>query len=278
MTPRELIRCTSESFRNAGIPDPENDAALLLAHLTGRSALELRLDSFTETETSVISAYRELAGKRMNRIPLQYLIGEAPFFRRLFKVDPRVLIPRPETELLCEWALEILEDVSSPRILDLCCGSGCIGLSLKAERPDASVTLSDLSRDALNVSAVNAVRLSADVVIRQSDLLDDLRGSQFDLVISNPPYIPSGACASLQPEVMREPLIALDGGPDGCDLYRRIIRDAGSVLVPGGRLLMELGIHESETIASLLTEHGFTGIEIRRDYAEIDRMVLAVLP
>ena len=278
MTPRELIRCTSESFRNAGIPDPENDAALLLAHLTGRSALELRLDSFTETETSVISAYRELAGKRMNRIPLQYLIGEAPFFRRLFKVDPRVLIPRPETELLCEWALEILEDIPSPRILDLCCGSGCIGLSLKAERPDASVTLSDLSRDALNVSAVNAVRLSADVVIRQSDLLDDLRGSQFDLVISNPPYIPSGACASLQPEVMREPLIALDGGPDGCDLYRRIIRDAGSVLVPGGRLLMELGIHESGTIASLLTEHGFTGIEIRRDYAEIDRMVLAVLP
>lgn len=278
MTPRELIRYTSESFRDAGIPDPENDAALLLAHLTGRSALELRLDSLTETESSVISAYRELAGKRLNRIPLQYLIGEAPFFRRLFKVDPRVLIPRPETELLCEWALEILEDVPAPRILDLCCGSGCIGLTLKAERPDASVTLSDLSRDALNVSAVNAVRLSADVVIRQSDLLEDLRGSLFDLLISNPPYIPSGDCASLQPEVMKEPLIALDGGPDGCDLYRRIIKDACSVLIPGGRLLMELGIHESGTIASLLAEHGFTGIEIRRDYAGIDRMVLAVLP
>ena len=154
MTPRDLIRNTANRFLSAGIPDPENDAALLLSYLTGRTALELRLDSDSETDSALFSAYQDLAEKRMNRIPLQYLIGEAPFYRRLYKVDPRVLIPRPETELLCEWALDILKDFRYPRVLDLCCGSGCIGLTIKAERPDAVVTLSDPVDEALLRSAV----------------------------------------------------------------------------------------------------------------------------
>lgn len=278
MTPRDLIRNTANRFLSAGIPDPENDAALLLSYLTGRPALELRLDSDSETDSALFSAYQDLAEKRMNRIPLQYLIGEAPFYRRLYKVDPRVLIPRPETELLCEWALDILKDFRYPRVLDLCCGSGCIGLTIKAERPDAVVTLSDISSDALNVSAVNAVRLSLDVSICQSDLFSAFNGSFFDMIISNPPYIPSDDCRRLQPEVMNEPRLALDGGPDGCDLYRRIISSAGSVLSSGGKLLMELGINESVPISLLLSEYGFTGIEVRKDYAGIDRMILAVLP
>ncbi|MER1994824.1 MAG: peptide chain release factor N(5)-glutamine methyltransferase, partial [Eubacteriales bacterium] len=232
MTPRELIRRTAEQFRSCGIPDPENDAALLLSHLTGRPVLELRLDMDTHPDPALLSAYQQLTEQRLNRIPLQYLLGEAPFYGRLFKVDSRVLIPRPETELLCEWALDILKEVPSPRVLDLCCGSGCIGLTVKAERPDARVTLSDLSEDALNVTAVNAVRLATDVTVRRSDLLEELSGSAFDLIISNPPYIPSSVCDDLQPEVMKEPRLALDGGPDGCSLYRRIIETAPSVLVP----------------------------------------------
>ena len=278
MTPRELIRRTSESFRAAGIPDPENDAALLLSHLTGRNMLELRLDTETSADSSLISAYHILAQKRLERIPLQYILGETSFYGRMFMVDPRVLIPRPETELLCDWALEILKDVPSPRILDLCCGSGCIGLTLKSERPDASVTLSDLSSDALNVAAANAGRLSLDVSFRHSDLMDSLSDLSFDIIISNPPYIPSDDCVSLQPEVMKEPVLALDGGADGCDLYRRIIRKAGSVLVARGRLLMEIGIHEADIISSLMEMHGFTGIEIRRDLAGIDRMIFGALP
>lgn len=278
MNTRDLIRHTAERFRSGGIPDPENDAALLMSHLTGRPALELRLDTGTRPEPAVLSAYLELAEKRLDRIPLQYLLGEAPFYRRMFKVDPRVLIPRPETELLCEWALEILKDLTSPRVLDLCCGSGCIGLTIKAERPDALVTLSDVSADALNVSAVNAVRLSLDVAIRQSDLLEAFSESGFDLIVSNPPYIPSSECSRLQPEVLKEPRLALDGGPDGCDLYRRIAETAGSVLVPGGRLLMELGILEADYLASLLSGYGYTGIEVRRDYSGIERMILAVSP
>lgn len=278
MTPRELIRTTAKRFRNSGIPDPENDAALLLSYLTGRPVLELRLDTDTLLDSSLVSSYMNLADKRLSRIPLQYLVQEAPFFGRLFKVDSRVLIPRPETELLCEWALEVLKDIPLPRVLDLCCGSGCIGLTLSAERPDAIVTLSDLSEDALNVSAVNAVRIAPSVSIRRSDLLEGLSDLSFDLIISNPPYIPSDECGQLQPEVLKEPRIALDGGPDGCDLYRRIIRSAGSVLVPGGKLLMEIGINESYYLSSLLCDQGYCDIEVRTDYAGIDRMILAVFP
>lgn len=278
MTYRELIYSTAKRFRAAGIPDPENDAALLLSHLTGKPVLELRLDMDTEPDPGVLSVYGELVENRLNRTPLQYILGEAPFYGRMFKVDPRVLIPRPETALLCKWALDTLCNVPSPHVLDLCCGSGCIGLTMKAERPDSDVTLSDISSDALNVTAVNAVRLSLDVSIRQSDLFQNLSGAKFDLIISNPPYIRSSDCDTLQPEVLKEPRLALDGGYDGCDLYRRIIRDAGSVLVPGGTLMMELGIHEADTLSEMLSDHDYTGIQIRNDYAGIDRMILATLP
>ena len=278
MNPRKLIRKTASRFQAAGIPDPENDAALLLSRLTGRRPLDLRMDEGTELTSAVTAEYEDLVIQRLKRIPLQYLLGEAPFFRRFFLVDSRVLIPRPETELLCEWALELLADLSAPSVLDLCTGSGCIGLTLKAERPDAFVTLSDISRDALDVASANADRLSLVVALEQKDLLDGFAASSFDLIISNPPYIPAADCACLQPEVNHEPLLALLGGADGCDLYRRIIRTAGPVLKPGGSLLMELGIHESDILVSLLQNEGFTDIQIRQDYAGIDRMILAVHP
>ena len=278
MTPRELIRRTAEQFRRAGIPDPETDAALLLSHLTDRPQLELRLDLTSELDSDTVRGFGKLTEKRLMHIPLQYLLGEAPFYRRMFLVDHRVLIPRPETELLCEWALEILKSFSSPRILDLCCGSGCIGLTLKAERPDANVTLSDLSPDALDVAAANASRLAQEVSFRQADLLEGFEAASLDLIVSNPPYIPSVDCDTLQPEVLREPRLALDGGPDGCDLYRRIAAGAKTVLVSGGKLMMELGIGESPYLSSMLADLGYQDIRIRKDYAGIDRMILAVNP
>ena len=172
MTCRELIRRAAENFRAAGIPDPVNDAALLLSHLTGRPPLSLRLDDETVPDPSVIASFTSLAERRISRIPLQYLLGEAPFYGRMFRVDSRVLIPRPETELLCEWALDLMKDRPSPRILDLCCGSGCIGITLKAELPSASVTLSDISPDALSLAAENAALLCTDVTLCRSDLSD----------------------------------------------------------------------------------------------------------
>ena len=278
MTPRELIRLTAAIFRTGDIPDPENDAALLLSFLTGIPPLDLRLDTDKELKQGVLSSYQDLSEKRLNRYPLQYLLGNVTFCSRPFHVDDRVLIPRPETELLCQWALEILKNTPSPRILDLCCGSGCIGLTLKAERPDASVTLSDLSADALNMAAENAACLSLEVTLKQSDLFRSLENVSYDLIVSNPPYIPSADCDSLQPEVRYEPRLALDGGADGCSLYRRIIDSSAAFLSRGGVLLMELGFSEAAPVSQLLSEHGFNEIQVRKDYAGIDRMIRAVRP
>lgn len=278
MTPCELIRQTAARFRSAGIPDPENDSALLLSHLTGGVPLSLRLDTDTILDSSLLSSYEQLVQHRLDRVPLQYLVCEAPFCGRFFTVDPRVLIPRPETELLCYWAQEILESIPHPRILDLCCGSGCIGLSLKAMRPDAAVTLSDFSADALAVSAENRRRLALEAELHQGDLLEDFPPSCFDLIVCNPPYIPSPDCEVLQPEVLFEPRLALDGGKDGLDFYRRIITSAMSVLVPGGTLLLELGIHESEAVSALLLNSGYRHIQLRKDLAGIDRMILGIRP
>ena len=193
-------------------------------------------------------------------------------------MDPRVLIPRPETELLCEWALEILRNHPLPRILDLCCGSGCIGITLKAEKPDAFVTCSDLSPDALALAAENAEQLGVDVAFCESDLLDGFATSGFDMIISNPPYIPSAVCNTLQEEVLQEPRLALDGGPDGLSVYRRIIPDSFSSLVSGGILMMELGEGEDSEVENLLIAHSFVSVEFREDLSGIRRMILARKP
>lgn len=278
MTPRELIRLTAVRFRSAGIPDPENDSALLLSSLCGIAPLPLRLDAETVLEQSLLSRYEQLVRQRLKRIPLQYILGEAPFCGHMFLVDERVLIPRPETELLCLWALDVMKEYPAPRVLDLCCGSGCIGLSLKAAYPAAAVTLSDLSSDALAVASENMHRLSLDAVLRQGDLLDGFPPACFDLIVCNPPYIPTADCETLQPEVLLEPRLALDGGSDGLDLYRRLTVSAANVLTPGGALMVELGIHEAGPVSALLSASGYSGIQVRPDLNGIDRMILAFTP
>ena len=278
MNPRSLLLDTAARFRAAGIPDPETDSALLLSFLTGQAPLSLRLDSDTELSAEILESFSEMAERRLAREPLQYITGEAPFFGRVFQVDSRVLIPRPETEELCAWALETLPVSDSCRVLDLCCGSGCIGLTLAAERPSLQVTLSDCSRDALDVAAANAARYSLQVSLRCGDLAEGLPPASFDCVVSNPPYIPSAECRVLQPEVLREPALALDGGADGMDFYRRISDECLRILRPDGILLLELGYGESDAVSSLLAAAGFTGITVRKDFSGIARMMLAVSP
>ena len=275
MTPRLLLHQTAAQFRLLGIPDPEEDSALLLSSLCGRPPLSLRLDSDTELSPEMIVSFHILAGRRIAREPLQYILQEAPFCGRLFYVDPRVLIPRPETELLCEWGHEIISSDGSAEALDLCCGSGCIGITLALNFPSVHFTLSDISQDALEVAQLNASRLGADVVFHQGDLTEGLPDDSFDAVFANPPYIPTEDCAHLQPEVMKEPVIALNGGEDGLDFYRRIVLKSCRVLKPGGFLLMEVGFSEADKVACLLNKAGFTGLMTRKDYNGIDRMIMA---
>ena len=277
MVPALLLRETAKRLRSAGIPDPETDGALLLSFLCGKAPLPLRLDTETELSPALLEHFEALVMRRMSREPLQYITGEAPFLGRVFHVDPRVLIPRPETEGLCRAVLEAYPEGAAADVLDLCCGSGCIGLSLAAERPSFRVVLSDISEDALAVTALNAEHLSVHVSLRCADLAAGLPAASFDCVVSNPPYIPSADCPALQPEVLREPRLALDGGVDGQDFYRRIAAEASRVLRPGGCLFLEIGYGEADGVSMLLASAGFSRISVREDFAGIPRIVSAVV-
>ena len=276
MTPCLLIRNTARLFREAGVPDPETDSSLLLSYLCGKPPLSLRLDTETELTQDQVDSFFSMANRRIRREPLQYIIGETPFLGRSFQVDPRVLIPRPETEELCRWVLDTLPESGSFSVLDLCCGSGCIGLSIAAERPSAAVTLSDISAEALDVASCNASRLQLQVALHQGDLTAGLPQDFFDCVVSNPPYIPSEECIRLQPEVLREPGIALDGGADGLSFYRRIAEQASRILKEKSCLFLELGYGEADAVASLLSSAGFSDITLRNDFNGIPRMLMAV--
>lgn len=273
MNPRALLKATASAFRNAGIPDPEVDAALLLSHVTGQPPLSLRLDMTTALPDDVLTRFDALVSRRLTRQPLQYLLHTQPFLGRDFYVDERVLIPRPETELLAERAIAALREHPHPIALDLCCGSSALAVSMALEVPGAQVHAADLSPDALAVTAKNAELLGASVTLHQGDLFAAVLEIAFDVIVSNPPYIPSADCLTLQEEVRREPLMALDGGTDGLNFYRRIASDAPKFLRPGGVLLLEVGFDQAEAVMALLAD--FADVQAHEDYQHIPRMIEA---
>lgn len=276
MTPRMLLLDAAKRLQAAEIPDPQVDGALLLAHLTGRHPLELRLDEESQLAEETAAAFGTLLKKRLQRYPLQYLTGEANFFGRVFCVDERVLIPRPETELLAEKAVQALKKFPSPaQALDLCCGSGCIGITMALEVPAAAVTLTDLSAAALAVAKDNAETLQAKVIFQQGDLFMAVPGQQFQVIVSNPPYIPDGECSVLQQEVRCEPLTALAGGADGLEFYRRIAKEAPEHLTIGGMLLLEVGWNQAQQVGELLQQAGLDVLSIDQDWQGIPRMITA---
>ena len=273
MNPRALLKATASAFRNAGIPDPEVDAALLLSHVTGQPPLSLRLDMTTVLSDDVLTRFDALVSRRLTRQPLQYLLNTQPFLGRDFYVDERVLIPRPETELLAERAIAALREHPHPIALDLCCGSGALAVSMALEVPGAQVHAADLSPDSLAVTAKNAELLGASVTLHQGDLFAAMPEIAFDVIVSTPPYIPSADCLTLQEEVRREPMMALDGGTDGLNFYRRIASDAPNFLRPGGVLLLEVGFDQAEAVMALLAD--FADVQAHEDYQHIPRMIEA---
>lgn len=276
MTIRETCRAAAARLRSAGVPDPEIDSSALMECITGMSALMCRLSDQQLSEAQE-AAFEALLCRRMTREPLQYILGEQSFCGRLFQVDERVLIPRPETELLAERAAEALRRFPAPaRALDLCCGSGCLGITLALEVPGAQVMLADLSPAALEVSRRNADRLHADVTLHQGDLWAAVQAEKFHLIVSNPPYIPDAECLTLQEEVRQEPSMALKGGADGLDFYRRIAQGLKRHLLPGGRLLLEVGDGQAAAVQALLKAEGADSC-CHRDYQQKLRMVEAWL-
>ena len=272
-TPRSVIRAAAKRLAEAGIPEPAVDASLLLEHLTGIHALRLRLDEDTRLSAETLAAYLDLIGRRARRVPLQWLTGVQSFCGYDFRVTPDVLIPRPETSLLAERAVAIGRGRGGFSMLDLCCGSGCIAVVCALRLPGADVTACDLSDAAIGVAKDNAGRLGAGVRFLRGDLFAAVDGMRFDVIASNPPYIPTADCGTLQPEVLAEPRAALDGGADGLDFYRRIAREAPDHLRGEGTLLLEVGLGQADAVMRLLDRSGFTDITAADDLAGIPRMV-----
>lgn len=272
-----VLEWTIGFFREKGIDQPRLDAELLIADALGVDRMRIYLDHHKPLHPDELTAVRERVRRRGRHEPVAYITGQKGFWTLDLAVDARVLVPRPDTERLVERAIERLKGREAPRIVDVGCGSGAIALALAHERPDATVIGVDRSPDALEVSRHNAAALGLDrVEWRHGDLLAGLDGP-FDLVASNPPYIPSADIDALMPDVARyEPRAALDGGPDGLDLVRRLIPEAAARLLPGGALLIEIGHDQGPAARALAEADGrFEAVQIVADYGRNDRVLEA---
>jgi release factor glutamine methyltransferase len=273
-------------LRAAGIPDARPDARALLSHTLARDHAFLVTHSEAEIAPDALALFRERIARRAAGEPLQYITGRQEFYGLDFEVSPAVLIPRPETELLVEVALELLRETRAPLLCDVGTGSGCIPVTLLSERKDAHAFGLDISTDALAVAARNAARhaVAERLTLRVSDCFAALKQTAlppapFTLITSNPPYIPARDIPQLQREVRdHEPRIALTPGGDedgdGLSIISRLIKDAPRYLVAGGHLLLEIGYDQHEAIAGLVDPNIWASFDIRRDLQGIPRTVV----
>jgi release factor glutamine methyltransferase len=278
----EVLRWTIGRFERHGIASARLDAELLATLAFGRTRVELYTHFDQPLGDPELSAYRGFVQRRMAGESVAYILGRKEFWSLDLQVDARVLVPRPDTETLVEQALELLKGTPDKgralRVADIGTGSGALGLALKKERPGDEIFALDISPEALEVARGNASRLGLDVTFLQGDLVSPLAGlGQFDLIASNPPYIPSPDIAGLLPEVLREPRLALDGGEDGLVLVRRLASDARKVLAPEGALAMEIGAGQAASVMEILRGEGYASIGARRDLAGIERVVFGHL-
>jgi release factor glutamine methyltransferase len=264
-------------------PHPQRaraDAELLLLSVLGKNKAWLMAHGAEEVTAARAASYNELVTQRLAGEPIQYILGEAEFYGLPFRVTRDVLIPRPETEHLMERALELAAAFAEPRIVDIGTGSGAIAVALADQLPSAAVTAIDISAPALAVARENALRNgAARIRFLEGDLLAPVNGESFELVVSNPPYVPAADRASLSVEVREfEPELALFAGSDGLDIYRRLIPAAFAALPPGGFLLLEIGFGQSAQITHLLARSGFAQIEFVADLQGIARVACARRP
>ncbi len=305
MTYGELYRQGRAALEAAGVPEAELDARLLLEWACGTDRNELLAHGDRERSEGEQEAYEGLIASRQERIPLQHLTGVQSFMGLEFSVDEHVLIPRQDTEVLVEEALRNLYD--GMRILDMCTGSGCILISLLHYSNDCQGVGVDISPEALALARGNAEKLlgasacawtgsgsgtagdssqesygwtedrQGRISFAESDLFDRIEG-KFDIIVSNPPYIRSGELPGLMPEVREhEPMLALDGGEDGLDFYRRILAGCREHLCGGGMLFLEIGYDQGQAVSGLMAEAGFVEIHVVKDYAGLDRVACGTL-
>lgn len=287
VTVLEGIQKSTEFLTRKGVESPRLQTELLLAHLLGLPRMKLYLNFARPLAPAEVDALRAAVTRRGSREPLQHIVGSAGFCGLDVTVNRHVLVPRPETELLAEAGWEFLQncpraagsETGAPAALDFGTGSGCIALALAAQCPAARVTALDASAEALAVARENATRLQ--LAGRVEFFLGDgfaalPAGRRFDLIVSNPPYIPSAEIAELEPEVREfDPRAALDGGEDGLEFYRRLAAEAAGFLAPGGRLMVEFGDGQAESLREIFTAQRWTVEAVREDLTRRPRFLIA---
>jgi release factor glutamine methyltransferase len=276
MTVLEVLNAATGYLKQQGVESPRLNAEHLLAHVLGvKNRINLYMEFDRPLGESERAPLRDFVRKRAEGMPLQHLLGTVEFFGRTFRCDARALIPRPETEQLVE---NVLAEAGDPavRVVDVGTGSGVIALTLALERPEASLTAVDVSREALALAGENAALhgLSERVDFLESDLLAGVTGP-FDVIVANLPYIATGEMAGLSPEVRRDPVLALDGGDDGLALVSRLIESAPVFLSAGGVLALEIGHDQAGRVEFLLTANNYRDIKKLRDYQGIERILIA---
>jgi release factor glutamine methyltransferase len=274
------VATARQQLRDAGLSSAEAElsARLLAEHLLGWSTERFLVDAVEPEPAGFSARYDAVVARRAAREPLPYITGRREFWGLSFEVTPDVLIPRPETELIVEVALDLFTDPAAPmRVADLCTGSGCVAIAIAHERTRAAVLATDISNTALAVARRNAVRhrVVDRLQFECTDLLQNVSG-MFDLIVANPPYVRSGDRPALQPEVREEPDVALFSGPEGLDVTRRLIADAPAFLRSGAHLIFEFGLGQDVEIEQLIAaSESLTLIDMRRDIQGIARTAIA---
>lgn len=276
-----VLDWTTQRFTEAGIAAARLEAQILLAHVLGCSRVQLYTGFDKPLGEAELASYRNLIKRRLAGEPVSYLVGETEFWGLPFHVEPSVLVPRPDTETVIEVVRTARPDrAAACRILDLCTGSGVIAVSLAREYPAAQIVATELSSPAAALARRNAERnaVADRVDVREGDLFAPVRGERFDVIAANPPYIASAVIATLSAEVRREPVIALDGGPDGLAFYDRITAAAREHLTPGGAIVLEHGFDQADAVRARLVAAGFAGVTLVHDLGKNPRVTWATAP
>ncbi|HEY4106161.1 MAG TPA: peptide chain release factor N(5)-glutamine methyltransferase [Polyangiaceae bacterium] len=275
---KRVLAWATDDFRRRNNKSARLDAELLLGEALGLDRIKLIIEAERPLSEAELGRYRELIKRRRSGEPIAYILGRREFFALPFHVDRRVLIPRPDTEVLVETALAgTRERHLYGRMLDLCTGSGCVAVAFAKERPTWRITAIDLSADAAALARENVQRsgVAHHVAVLEGDLFAPLSADEhFELVTANPPYIPSAEIATLDTDVRDfEPRLALDGGADGLDVIRRLLAEAPRYLVSGGLIALEVGFGQAPAVADLFAAAGFVGVARAKDLAGIERVV-----
>lgn len=277
MTVREILQYGKHALEDSRNEYAKYESRVLLEEVLGIKYMQMLVNPDASVSSEAENRYKEMLEKRRQHYPLQYILGYAHFMDYTFIVNEHVLIPRNDTEVLVETVDQLLNSKSfesrSVSLLDLCCGSGCIGISLKLYHDNVNLALCDISKDALEVASRNLKKYQLDAALLESDLFTNVK-EQYSIIVCNPPYIERDVIPTLMPEVKDyEPMQALDGGVSGLDFYQAILADVHQYLNRDGYLFFEIGYNQGQAVSGLMKNAGFCDVCVKKDYAGLDRIV-----